>query len=363
MNRRFFLSTAALLSLPPKVLGAPMTDLVEVYKKQLPPNYGPGAVLQVQAVPQLKGTRLTGRVLTLHDKQTLGALFAPLGPVENQLQSFPYREMGAASYGVLTAQRSDMRSQADAASELVSQAVLGDTVLLLSQTKDWYEILRQWDGYVGWVPKADLKTLDQNQLRQWRAQSRQMLLKDTPIGFAGSILTGKTAPDRRPLVETLSPSQMRERVLTHAQALYEHSRVEPFPYLWGGTYGTALDCSGFTQTVYRLAGLAIPRDTYQQLAFGEQIKATPVRLDLLLPGDLVFFSENSRRATHVGIYMGEGMLYHSSGSKGNRGLDRNNLRGDLPYEAFLRRIWWGVARFIPAEGTTPIGTQGLFLDS
>ncbi|MGI5426842.1 NlpC/P60 family protein [Streptomyces sp. CA-179760] len=82
------------------------------------------------------------------------------------------------------------------------------------------------------------------------------------------------------------------------------------PYLWGGT-GTAeqggrFDCSGLTQAAYETVGIKLPRVANDQYNAGPH----PSR-DELLPGDLVFFSDdptNSRAIRHVGIYVGGGYM-------------------------------------------------------
>ncbi|EFL33164.1 secreted transglycosylase [Streptomyces viridochromogenes DSM 40736] len=82
------------------------------------------------------------------------------------------------------------------------------------------------------------------------------------------------------------------------------------PYLWGGT-GTAeqggrFDCSGLTQAAYESVGVRLPRVANDQYNAGPHPKR-----DELLPGDLVFFSDdltNSRTIRHVGIYVGGGYM-------------------------------------------------------
>ncbi|KND41196.1 MULTISPECIES: NlpC/P60 family protein [Streptomyces] len=81
-------------------------------------------------------------------------------------------------------------------------------------------------------------------------------------------------------------------------------------YLWGGT-GTAeqggrFDCSGLTQAAYKTVGITLPRVANDQYNAGPH----PSR-DELLPGDLVFFSDDltdSRAIRHVGIYVGGGYM-------------------------------------------------------
>ena len=79
------------------------------------------------------------------------------------------------------------------------------------------------------------------------------------------------------------------------------------PYLWGGTDPSkGLDCSGFTQLVYKNLGIDLPRTSSQQATSGQAVAS----LADARPGDLVFFDYSSSRpgVDHVGIYIGDGQM-------------------------------------------------------
>ncbi|MEV7435133.1 C40 family peptidase [Streptomyces griseoviridis] len=75
------------------------------------------------------------------------------------------------------------------------------------------------------------------------------------------------------------------------------------PYVWGATGPDSYDCSGLTQAAWKAAGVSLPRTTYDQVNAG-----TTVSLAAAQPGDLVFFYDD---VTHVGIYIGDGMMIHA----------------------------------------------------
>ncbi|MDJ0733844.1 MAG: C40 family peptidase [Nostocaceae cyanobacterium] len=111
---------------------------------------------------------------------------------------------------------------------------------------------------------------------------------------------------------------------------------EPNYYLWGGTVGPNYDCSGLMQAAFCSVGVWLPRDAYQQEEFLQ-----PITITQLQPGDLVFFG-TPEKATHVGLYLGDGRYIHSSGKDKGRngiGIDILSEQGDevsLSYYQQLR---------------------------
>jgi peptidoglycan DL-endopeptidase CwlO len=76
------------------------------------------------------------------------------------------------------------------------------------------------------------------------------------------------------------------------------------PYSWGGAAPGGFDCSGLVMWAFQQAGIALPHSS-QALAHGGQ----PVSLSDLQPGDvLTFYSD----ASHAGLYIGDGLMVHSS---------------------------------------------------
>jgi cell wall-associated NlpC family hydrolase len=93
------------------------------------------------------------------------------------------------------------------------------------------------------------------------------------------------------------------------------------PYLWGGTSGNGIDCSGFARLLHKWAGVDIPRDADMQHAVA--VPAEPP----FETGDLLFFRESGgqRRITHVGVSLGGWSMIHAS--RGNNGVYVDDVQG------------------------------------
>lgn len=98
---------------------------------------------------------------------------------------------------------------------------------------------------------------------------------------------------------------------TFAQLMREAEKYIGFPYVWGGSSpSTSFDCSGFVCWAYTHSGVYnLPRTTAQ----GIYNQCAPISRSEARPGDLVFFTRtyvSSQPVTHIGIYVGDGLMLH-----------------------------------------------------
>jgi cell wall-associated NlpC family hydrolase len=162
-----------------------------------------------------------------------------------------------------------------------------------------------------------------------RVATRRRGVKATPVKFVAgervlapiSCATKQTAPDTVALC-----TDCPDHALSEAYALIG------LKYKRGGTsQETGMDCSGFTQHVFRQScNVALPRSASQQFEVGQ-----PTEKEDLLRGDLVFFK--SRRGWHVGIYAGDGQFIHSP----NR---RSSVKISSLSAAYYKRNYLGARR-------------------
>ncbi len=107
------------------------------------------------------------------------------------------------------------------------------------------------------------------------------------------------------------------------------------PYRLGSkTPGKAFDCSGLVQYVMEHFDIRLPRTSREMAQMGTPVER---KIDALKPGDLLTFG-NSKRITHVGIYVGEGKFLHASSSKGKRYVTETTLRPEGGWWKGARRI-------------------------
>lgn len=92
------------------------------------------------------------------------------------------------------------------------------------------------------------------------------------------------------------------------------------PYRHGGADPAGFDCSGLVHYSFRKVGIALPRDTHSLRKIGIRIE-----MDDLAKGDLVFFDQEGKKSSHVGIYLGDGKFVHAPSTGGKVRADKIDL--------------------------------------
>jgi cell wall-associated NlpC family hydrolase len=127
-------------------------------------------------------------------------------------------------------------------------------------------------------------------------------------------------------------SRLISRTSTIAQSLTRNAmRFIGTPYVFGGTSPSGFDCSGYTQHVFAMLGIHLPRTADAQYYAGHRIN------DQMVVGDLVFFQTYEPGPSHVGIYVGDGRFIHSS----SHGVMISRLS-----DSYWARRYLGAKRFL-----------------
>ena len=202
-------------------------------------------------------------------------------------------------------------------SEMVSQLLFGEMVTILERGKDlWTRISCDYDKYEGWVTTNHLTEppYQHAPLHLTADWSNEVLFNGQPMRISfGSELRGLVNGQAEWgkynwsfKGNHLDPQHVRR---TEKNILKVAFMFINTPYLWGGRSVFGIDCSGFTQLVYKSFGSPLLRDAYQQATQGEVVGF----LQEAKTGDLAFFDNDEGKITHVGILINEHEIIHSSG--------------------------------------------------
>lgn len=209
---------------------------------------------------------------------------------------------------------SPLRKEASDAAEQVSQLLFGELVEIVQKKHPWIEVLTLSDHYSGWIDEKHVLPLTEKEVKRWmdgRTVQREFIRPlQTPWGKQW-ITSGAFVPDSNELEFYIGNLPFEWLNLQHASPNSILDFAKQFlnsPYLWGGKSPFGIDCSGFTQVVFRAFDLNLPRDAYQQAEVGLEIP-----FEDRLAGDLVFFKNAADKIHHVGILISPNEIIHASG--------------------------------------------------
>ena len=234
----------------------------------------------------------------------------------------------------------------------VSQALHGSLLTILETRDDWRRV-RGGDAYEGWAHRGYLADASDD-APGW----------SSPRWSLGSVVRQRGGAS---LALPLGARVHADATVVHGEAIDEATRARRFPpmpaaiaasavelfagtsYQWGGITPWGADCSGLVQSAFRLHGIPLPRDAWQQ-ALMPDWSDVHEGLEALQAGDLLFFSDREDgRITHVGIAADAGRMVHLALGRGGYSVER--LKGSDAYVTTL------VSRFRGAR-RPPLPTRG-----
>lgn len=206
---------------------------------------------------------------------------------------------------------------------MVTQLLFGDHYTVLEQGDGWMKITTAFDNYDCWISAKQHTKISPLTFERLNGQpaiyaaeliypvynketnssfpivagSRLPLYKDGHLQIEQHEFTfdGRTSN----MADKKNATELLNTAFTYLNA----------PYLWGGKSPLGIDCSGFTQTVFKLNGYQLPRDAYQQVELGVPLSF----VEEAQAGDLAFFDNEEGKITHVGILLDHEKIIHASG--------------------------------------------------
>lgn len=232
-------------------------------------------------------------------------------------------------YGICNLAVIPLRAEPSDRSEQVSQVLFGEAFEIIEWKDKWVHIITATDNYAGWIDRLQfimLGHLAYKRLLQtpppltfrpvtqaWKIIDNSVLF--LPAGSSLAFLEGTTSYIGSQKFEIIGEIGQTEQITNIAKSYLNT------PYLWGGRTHFGIDCSGFTQIVYKLKGVNLKRDASMQATDGVLVdNLTKVKL-----GDLAFFGVDENKITHVGILLGNGEVIHASGKVKIDSIDNEGI--------------------------------------
>ena len=233
-------------------------------------------------------------------------------------------------YGISELSIVPLRAEASDKAEMVNQVLFGEHFKVLNFRAKWSKIRLAHDKYEGWICNEQWSEIDKNTYD--KLEHNEPILTNELVDIIKNethqtIPLGCTLPFFKD-----NAFQINENKYSYKGEITKGKKdisnilenVKLYlntPYLWGGRTPFGIDCSGFTQMIYRLNGKEIPRDACQQseigttLSFIEESKA----------GDLAFFDNSEGKIIHVGIILENNFIIHASGKVRIDRLDQQGI--------------------------------------
>ena len=275
-NLRLDTASINILSIPGSTHMHVATNLTGLYEK---PTFGMPLSGELYFGTQLEILEeKNGWVFTRQTDGYLGWAYKPY---------LSEKTLGPATH-IITAAVMELREEPNVNSEVITRVVSGTGVVVENETDGWTQVIA---NRTGWIPSTAVRAV-----------------KDAP----------QTMEARRASLEN------------------DSKRMMGIPYLWGGTSGNGIDCSGLARLLHRWIGIEIPRDADMQAAAAKPVEP-PFEI-----GDLLFFGEGdtNRHVTHVGMSLGGWKTIHSSRGRNGVYID------DVQEKENLREIYMSAGSFL-----------------
>lgn len=236
------------------------------------------------------------------------------------------------SFGICNLNCIPLRATPSDTAEMVSQVLFGESFEIINSKDNWLEIILAFDGYQGWIDSKQQTSLSKELFKKLNNE-KQAIVADI-VNFVSYLDTelltlslGASLPSFKNSKFSLSDNtyiyegSFFDKIF-NKEALIDNAYFYlNTPYLWGGRTPFGIDCSGFTQMVYKLTGYALLRDASQQATQGETLSF----IEESEPGDLAFFDNEEGNIIHVGIILANHHIIHAHGKVRIDKLDHSGI--------------------------------------
>ncbi len=224
------------------------------------------------------------------------------------------------NYGIAILSIIPLRKEPSHRSEMVTQLLFGETYEITKEQNNWLLIKCDDDNYEGWIDKSQHHPLTEKDYSNISGNNSGLSLELVNSAASGYHSIPVVCGSNLPFFDGMNFKIGKEKFIYNGQAIQSEAknmallervamRYLNAPYLWGGRSPFGIDCSGFTQVVYKFTGVKLLRDAYQQAEQGTVVNF----VEETQPGDLAFFSNEAGKIIHVGIILKDHRIIHSSG--------------------------------------------------